>query len=474
MNTYRPSSKAAFENLKACIRVVPPILLVLMLSCEDLVEIEAPRTEITRNSIFEDEGTANAAIAAIYYQMVSGNLASGGISSVTFLTGLSSDELLNYSAGSGNPEYDQFNNNELISTNKLVERLWSEAYQYVYKANAIIEGLKYASNLSDGLRDQLMGEAKFIRAFAHFYLVNLFGDIPLVLTTDYRLNAQIERKPRDSVYQQIIQDLNDAKALMVTDYSNSNNEKTRPNHWCASALLSRVYLYDSQWENAEQEASHVISSTLFSIEPELNEVFLKNSDEAIWQLMPRPGSNTLEANTFIFLGYPKQAALRTSFLAKFEPNDRRLISWVGTATYGSTSYYFPYKYKEPGGSDPTIEYYMVLRLAEQYLIRAEARINLDMNSGGLEDLNVIRYRSGLDNFESNDKAEILNAIQRERRSEFFIEWGHRWFDLKRTNTADDVLSGLKPNWNVTDALYPIPQIQMLSDPGMSHAQNPGY
>lgn len=443
-------------------------------SCEDFVAIDPPHTQISRTSVFESEATANAAMSAIYYQMISESFSSGGISSITFITALSSDELINYNAGGGNQEYQQINDNEILPTNKRVERLWNEGYEYIYQANAIIEGLQHAHNLNKAIRDQLTGEAKFIRAFAHFYLTNLFGDIPLVTSTDYRINSKIERTPQNHVYEQLIRDLIEAKELMSTNFLHSGNERTRPNSWSASALLSRTYLYANQWENAEQEVTHILSSPLFSMEADLNDVFLKNSQEAIWQLAPRPGSNTMEASTFVITGYPRQAAFSLSFLDGFETNDKRVDYWIGTAHDNGTTYHYPYKYKAEGPTDPTQEYSMVLRLAEQYLIRAEARANLNKTEAALEDLNTVRNRAGLEDLELNDTSILLEAIEKERRSEFFVEWGHRWCDLKRLQRADAVLSGLKPTWNATDLLYPIPQSQILGDPNMTTAQNPGY
>ena len=116
---------------------------------------------------------------------------------------------------------------------------------------------------------------------------------------------------------------------------------------------------------------------------------------------------------------------------------------------------------------------MVLRLAEQYLIRAEARAQQNNISGSQSDLNLIRNRAGLVNTAANDKTALLTAIEHERQVELFTEWGHRWLDLKRTNRADAVLGPIKaPNWQPTDMLYPIPQTQIANDPNVH--QNPGY
>lgn len=116
---------------------------------------------------------------------------------------------------------------------------------------------------------------------------------------------------------------------------------------------------------------------------------------------------------------------------------------------------------------------MVLRLAEQYLIRAEARVRQNNISGGQSDLNAIRNRSGLPNTTANDQGSLLLAIEQERRVELFTEWGHRWFDLKRTERAEAVLSpfALK-DWQSTDVLFPIPQTEREINSRLT--QNEGY
>jgi hypothetical protein len=117
---------------------------------------------------------------------------------------------------------------------------------------------------------------------------------------------------------------------------------------------------------------------------------------------------------------------------------------------------------------------MVLRLAEIYFIRAEALAHLDDIEGAKADLNAVRLRAGVDATTVNDKTAVLATIEAERLRELFGEWGHRWLDLKRTGRADAVLGVVKPGWVPSAQLYPIPSAQLLNDPAMRSAQNPGY
>lgn len=439
-------------------------------SCEDFVQVDPPRTSLVRETVFASDETALAAIARIYSKMIDTGFASGNNASGTPLMSLSSDELVSVISAPNALELQQFGQNELLPSSVIIASFWRDLYQYIYYANSIIEGLSTSNHVTEKVKEQILGEAFFIRAFSHFYLVNLFGDVPIVLTTDYQKNAIIERMPVSEVYEQIIEDLIICQSKLLPDYSFSKGERVRPNKWAATALLARVYLFIGDWTNAETQASSIIEqSNLYSLPTDVNKVFLANSSESIWQLLGI--QNTNEAATFIFSGNPKIVSLRPEFVNSFEAGDKR-SAWVGTTTDGSTSYYYPYKYKVVGVTTPIQEYSMVLRLSEQYLIRGEARAQLGDLVGARNDINVMRNRAGLPNALANDEGSILSAIEQERKAELFAEWGHRWLDLKRWNKADGVLKVIKPLWQVTDALYPIPVTQLKNDP--SFPQNFGY
>jgi hypothetical protein len=452
------------------------LFCILFTSCDEFLQVPAPKDQLVSASVFSDDQAALAAANGIYEEMMnSGALASGSFNSVTFLAALSSDEIT-YTAFSS--DYMEFGANEVQVTNSTLQGgLWTAPYQYIYDANSILEGAAASSTLSDSIRRQVTGEARFIRAFCYFYLTGLFGDVPLITSTDYRINRVAARTAKEEVYQLIIEDLLRAKESLPSDYLNYNNERTRPTRYAASALLARTYLFTGHWEKAEAEATDVINTnSLYAILPELNDVFLANSYEAIWQLQPvSPGINTNEGSLFILDDALNSAVISPALAGAFEENDLRLSSWTDTLTVDGVVYYYPYKYKVRYSSDIT-EYSMVIRLAELYLIRAEARARLLNTSGAIADLDVLRRRAGIPLISENNPSlsgdELLNAIARERQVELFTEWGHRWMDLQRTGKADDVLSPLKPGWQSSHALYPIPQSEILNDPSL--IQNPGY
>jgi hypothetical protein len=314
-----------------------------------------------------------------------------------------------------------------------------------------------------------------VRAFLYFNLVNLYGDVPLVTTTDYHKNEVLSRSSSEKVYASIISDLTEAQSLLRPGYPSDNH--MRPNLFTASSLLAKVFLFQGKWDLAEKWASEVINSGLYSLEPDLNEVFLNTSKEAIWKLSPViSGFETWEGFYFVPVSSSvmPRYALTNNLLSAFETTDNRKINWLNSNTVNSIQYFYPYKYKlgYDGLSEPQ-ENFVVFRLAELYLIRAEARAKQNNIAGALDDLNKIRSRAGLNDFTPIDQTALLTAIVHERQVELFCEWGNRWLDLKRLGLAGPVLSIVKgPIWQNTDALYPIPQTEISKN--QSLIQNPGY
>lgn len=428
-------------------------------ACSDFVEIDPPRTDLVSERVFATQETAEAAVIDLYYQMsyITG-FASGGPSSISFAAALSADEATNRLTFL--PDVQAFYDNAILPANGWALSLWSELYNCIYKTNAILEGLEGSNNIIMEKKQQLEGEAKFVRAFCYFYLINLFNDPPLTLVTDYKSNQNIGRTSADVVYDQIEEDLKQAQSLLQSGYASHGDERTRPNKDAATALLARVSLYRNDWESAQAYATELINNKETFGLTALDEVFLKNSMEAIWQLFP------LEGNVYDRSTARSYSRLQPSLIGAFESGDARATTWILQGPRVANKY--------RSGDNSGSEYSMVIRLAELYLIRAEARAQLGDVAGAQADINAIRARSGLGNNSAADKQSLLIAVASERRLELFMEWGHRWFDLKRYGQADDILSVLKPEWQPTDKLYPIPQNQINNDLSMRDSQNPGY
>lgn len=446
--------------------------ILLVGGCKKFVEVPPPQNQLVSEVTFQSESSANAAVAGLYsilnsYNYQFANFIGNG------MPAFGADEFYYALSSSG---FNEFRDNNLTPGNSYVRNLWSPLYNYIYQANAIVEGVNKSTTLKESAKKQFLGEAKFLRAFFYFYLVNYFGDVPLVLTTDYKANSSMPRTKSAEVYASIISDLKEAQSNLNDDYISS--ERTRANKAAATALLARTFLYQEQWAQAEAEASKLISNNRYALVQDLNKVFLKNSSEAIWQIQTvnksTSGVNTWEGFNIVPASPTGRSYYQVydAFFNAFEAGDKRKLSWINSYTNASGTFFYPYKYKIRTAT-PVQEYTMVLRFAEQYLIRAEARAQQNNLTGAKSDLDTIRQRAGLPPLPGNlSKAGMLLAVEQERRIELFAEWGHRWFDLRRTGRALAVLSPLKPGLTATDLWYPIPLDAIKTNPALT--QNNGY
>jgi len=450
------------------------LLLVCLCSitaCKKFIQIDPPETKAESSRVFSTDQSATSAGVGLYVQLVaSGNSFCNG--ALTLYPGLSADELTNVNSST---VYDPFKTNSLLaSLDALSGTFWMGPYRNIYQANAVLEGVTASSSLSAVVTEQLTGEMLFIRAFHYFNLVNLYGGVPLITKTDYEANAQSGRATVDEIYGQIIADLIRAKEALTQAKATSPN--TRVSKDAVTALLAKVYLYRGQWSEAERMATEVINSGKYSLEP-LGTVFGNTSKETIFQIAKQNG-NVYEGSLFI----PSSTTVRPAFaitdslLNAFQNGDGRKAAWIKSNTVAGTVFSYPCKYKVRT-STPISEFYIVQRLAEQYLIRAEALANQDLIAAAIDDIDRIRNRAGVPHVKTTNpnisKTELLDAILKERQTELFAEWGNRWFDLKRLGKADGILASFKaPTWQSTDQLYPIPLFQIQDNPFL--IQNPGY
>lgn len=448
------------------------IISLSLYSCDSFVEVDLPKSQLTNTAVFENNETATAALMNIYASMRDTGILTGSSSGISNTLGNYTDELTAY----GNPTNTSipFYNNALLPTSSVVSGYWNTAYNQIYSANSIIEGVENSKSLSAKTKDELIGEALFVRALLHLYLTGLFGDIPYIKTTDYNQNSTVGKTAINVVFENIIADLNKSALLLPDSYSST--ERLRPNKLACRALLSRVYLFNSDFAEAANEASAVLNQTdLYSLQGDLGKVFLIGSKETIWQLQSSAaGQNTKEGATFIFTaGPPSSVALSAGLVSSFSTGDLRKTQWIKSVTKGTQTWYHAFKYKEQIVTPASKEYSIVFRLSEQYLIRSEARAQQGDLIGAKEDLNKVRNRAGIAKTAAESKQEILNAVLQERRWEFFTEQGMRFFDLKRFNALDQSLAGIKPGWTATDRLFPIPQNELSTNPNLK-PQNPGY
>lgn len=432
-------------------------------SCKKMIEVGPPKTQLTPEKAFANDQAAVAVISNVY--ALFNLLIEGHISP---LLGIYTDELSTTSANSSDLE---FYNGFVSPANTENLNIWKNLYSVIYQSNALQENIDLSPGMTSSTKKQLKAEARFLRALAYFYLVNLYGDVPLLLTTEVSSTSTATRTPSLQVYSQIIGDLQEAEDNLTESYPSS--DKVRANKWTAASLLARVQLYKGDWSASELKASSVITSgTYLPLEP-LGAAFLMTSKETILQFWTQDGFTQVALQYLPSSGSLPTYPVTQELINSFETSDNRKAMWIDSIQSGTQAFHYPFKYKNrtpaQGGNE---EYLVAFRLGELYLIRSEARVRQGNMGGAISDLNTIRSRAGLPDFISTVESDILNAIYRERKHELFAEWGHRFFDLKRSDQINQIMSGIKPGWRDASALLPIPQYELLNNPNLT--QNSGY
>ena len=425
-------------------------LLFTLLACEDFLEKE-PVDSITDQTAITDLEGAQAALDALY------NVFGGGV----IPPALSDDT-------NGNPGDDPFTLHAVQPEE--VGSFWNSSGQTIHRANNIIQKVPGISTLTDSQKGQFISEAKFIRAYTYLNAIYIWGDFPWIEETDYRIVQNLPRTPVEEIFTNLTSDLIEVKQQLPESYNESGETRIRVTKGAATALLARTYLYQEDWTQAEAEATEVINNSLYELTDYQN-TFIKNSPESILELWSDPFVNSGGGVTFFPPSLGGQYALipTEKIINAFEPGDLRKNVALNTDDQG-LPYIFKYRDIDRTGDFQETK---VLRLAEMYLIRAEARAKQQNLSGATDDINTIRNRAGLSPTTANDQPSLLAAIEQERFVELCFELPHRWTDLARTGRIDEVMEAFSPQtWDPTDKLLPIPQTEIDLNPNLT--QNPGY
>jgi hypothetical protein len=360
--------------------------------------------------------------------------------------------------------YDDADRNTLRADNAATLDVWNGIYDAINRVNVILERVPDVADLDQTEKNEILGEAHFLRALHYHNLVKLFGDVPIRLTPVKDVNEAggATRSPVADVYTQILADLSDAGTLIT-----NTEPTTQATVDAVNALLARVQLYRGDYAAAAAAADAVIPN--HSLAPDYADLFDaegQDTPEDIFKV-------TFTAVQFNWLGYDYITetldggggvlAPDQSLIDAYDPADVRLARNITLDDDGAPS----------GTKWPTTfgaEDLHVIRLAEVLLIKAEALARQNDLSGAVDTYNPIRERAGLPDHvlgvDVTSQADVLAAIDTERRLELAFE-GDRWPDLVRTGQAVAVL-GIPE----TQALFPIPQAERDVAAGMT--QNPGY
>lgn len=439
-------------------------------SCEKFVETDFPNNQLATEMIFENEKTADAALAGLYSALWTSSVVSGTSDGSGTLLGTYADDITCVFTSAGNSVLDIYNNNPL-PTNSTISLVWTNAYQQIYMSNSIIDGVEKSKSLSSSSKARIKGEAMLIRSLIYFYLYHMFGEIPYTDTTDYVYNSTLKRMSKEQFLVQLETDISEAVNLLPSSYRNA--ERIYVNKAVGYVLLAKMKMVLGKWQEAEVIAQTVIQSSDFVFQSDFTKVFQKSGKHIIWQLKPKNNTDaTLEAVMYNFTGAPTSFVLNPNLISSFAANDLRRQNYFTAVVFGAQTNYKQTKYKVTTATNTT-EYSIVYRLEDVYLMLAESLIKQNKTSQAVPFINFTRQRAGLSALSSTiSNAQALLELKAERRKEFFAEHGARFLDLKRWGELDQ-LQAVKPNWKATNRFLPIPQKEILLNNNLA-PQNDGY
>ena len=457
---YRIANK--IKQISPQIAIV--VALGLLASCDDYLTVE-PRESISDELAIADKTSLNTALRGAYRSLGSGGYYGGTYVQLGFVP-------------SGNVVYQVFNNLQdlnFLPEDGSFQSAWSAIYRTINITNHIIQkaGGIADINLTEAERQQIIGEAHFIRALAYFDLARAFGGVPLKLapTVDIANDATLSRSSISDTYAQVHSDLDVAEV----NVGNSVN-RVRATRHAVWALKARYYLYNHQWDKAIEYATRVIDQSdsynlVFPFDSWFKNGVSQTAESVFEVAFSAQNTNDLRT-TMSLLAKGGEYRFRpsdgvVSVLKKSDTGGDRLALIDSVKQTNATLYAGALYYRTPA-TDPSY----ILRIAEQYLIRAEARAQADDLSGAIDDLNTVRERAKLPHTDAVARDAILDAILDERRLEFLWE-SHRYFDLARTGNLKREIEALKPNLTITEKhnLFPIPSNEVILG-GLE--QNPDY
>jgi hypothetical protein len=371
-----------------------------------------------------------------------------------------------------NRQYEQMNNLLFFDDNYFYGQLWNQHYLLISRVNVVIARVSGITDPSftEQKRNEILGEARFLRAFAYFNLVRYFGAVPLITapTTTPDLGVlQVPRDGTDVVYNQIFEDLLFAKNNLPATHSTTLATKARATKNAAYALAVRIHLFRKEYSEVVSNASVILAGN-----PALNTPYAslyndRNTANAIWEINFDTQITNSLATTYVVggLGGVGMIEVNPDILAAYESGDVRY-----NATFGvfNGRVYMKKYFRTSTGNDNII----VFRLAEVMLSYAEALAETSYPSDlAIENLNKIRTRAQLGMLTAEDLpsiAEFRNQLYKDRRLELSYE-GHEWFDLVRTDRLESVLGITDPSKKI----WPVPSVEILRNPNL-RPQNPGY
>jgi hypothetical protein len=466
------SSKLEARSLKLAARSLKQLSLILTLifitpSCTDLLEPE-PIDLLTDDVVLNEPKDVPNVEIGLYS-------AFRNIVPATVIAGDATADMLIHNGTF--TQFRELGTKQITSANASATDLWGSIYNTVYLANFILEKLPTVPGVKSSDLNRVMGTAHFLRGYAYFVALHTFGGVPMVTETAIDANRNIARASEVEILNFVLEDFTQALGKLPVEPASP----AYVGEFVVRAMLAKFYLYQKDFAKAEQYATEVISSGLYKLEPKFETLVIEDfTDEAIlevgYTLADDPGTDGNTGLNNLFVGrreiIPSNQAVVA--LASTESGDRfSSISFNVNQLKGNDNGWSVAKY---GTADQDNNNVVALRLGEMYLIRAEARVQLNKVTGAgsaQEDINVLRSRANAPSINSANQSQMIQLIEKERLYELAYE-GNRWYDLVRTGRAKEVMLAYSVNWQDKFELWPIPQREIQNNPALAENQNPGY
>ncbi len=450
--------------MKKIKNLIYPIILVFVMAACDVLDVE-PMHSIPSDQAITSRTDVERAINGCYDAFQS----AGYYGRNYVVVGDLSADILEWTGTTAG--YNQIDNNTILADNVIVEGMWISIYRSLNRINNAVVQIPGVEELTEDEKNEALAELLFLRALSHHNLVRLFGPVPIrtepVSFDEEDLN--VPRRSVDDVYAQIFNDLEFAKENIRTNIIRGKASKAS-----VLALQARAGLYyyyhtnQTEWlNNAILSATEVIDEFGLELETDFSALFEGSpNSESVFEIE----YNEQDRNRLAEYFFPTSISGRHEFAPKeelfdaFDDNDLRRDASIGVA--GNDMYAIKYSDIEQGTDNV-----YVFRLAEMFLIRAEANAILENEVELIHaDINEIRERAGLDEVLSSNYIALLQEIENQRMKEFAFE-GHRWFDLVRTGKAIEVLENVYDEYQT---LFPIPLNELLTNNHEGMYQNDGY
>jgi starch-binding outer membrane protein, SusD/RagB family len=459
--------------------------------CADLLDTE-PRQSVSPEVALENVAGIQAIVTSGYSRLQAQNAYGQRLQLVPDV--LADNTVRGPGGGSGRLQSEHQN---VINTGVGNQGFYQVMYALVNEMNYVIEGAP-TTDAPEATRRLLEGEARFLRALAYHNLAKVYGYEPgrevggwnhgVILRTEAvrgLTGADLrERAPVSEVYTLVKTDLEAAIPLLA-----GQTNRIRATPGAAQALLARVHLFASEWAQAETRATAALAATgatLQTTAATVETIFQQAvNPESVFQVSVRPTESLGRNESLAALTQPNSAAgfpglgwqdvlPSPEVLALFEEGDFR-NAWF--YTHGGARYSLKYSgWRDTPARSAHTDNIPVIRVPEVLLIRAEARAEQGgaKVAEGLADLNTLRAARGASQLEGLTAAQLIAAIQDERRRELHLE-GHRFFDLKRRGqeiTKAAASQGSTVLYTDPRILMPLPTRELDLNPNLR--QNPGY